>query len=95
MNLEEQESFLNGLNKGDVFVAESIHGKDEFRMVEWNGEIGQNEHGLFAKEARVVLKTREIEVYVVSDVWFLDDDFRKPTEVESVLFRLLKIHGKF
>ena len=95
MNLEEQKSFLNGLKKGDVFVAEPIHGKDEFRMDEWNGEIGQNEHGLFTKEARVVLKTGEIEVYVVSDVWFLDDDFRKPTEVESVLFRLLKIHGKF
>lgn len=95
MNLEEQKSFLDGLDKGDVFVAESIHDKDEFRMVGWNGEIGQNEHGLFVKETRVVLKTKEIEVYMVSDVWLLDDDLRKSTGTESVLFRLLKIHGKF
>lgn len=95
MNLEEQKSFLNGLNKGDVFIAEYIHGKDEFRIVEWNGKVEKDEYGLFVEKARVVVKTEEMEIYMVSDVLFLDDDFRKPTEVESVLFRLLKIHGKF
>lgn len=95
MNLEEQKSFLNGLNKGDVFIAECIHNKGEFRIVEWDGKVGKDEYGLFVENVRAVLKTEEIEVYMVSDVWFLDDDFRKPTEVESVLFHLLKIHGKF
>lgn len=94
MSLEEQMDFLGNLNKGDVFIAEYIHGKNEFRIVEWDGKVGKDEYGLFVEKARVVVKTEEMETYMVSDVLFLDDDFRKPTAAESVLFRLLKNCGK-
>lgn len=93
MTLEEQVMFLNGLNKGDLFVAEAIQNKKESRMIEWSGKSGMCESGIIVGECRMVLSTGGTGSIFKTGIYLVDDNLRKPTNMEEGLFHLLEDIG--
>lgn len=90
MKLEEQVMFLNGLKKGDLFVAEPIQNKEESRMIEWSGKSGMCESGIIVGECRMVKSTGGEGDAFKTGIYLVDDNLRKPTNMEEGLFHFLE-----